>query len=55
MELKEVQSLALSPAVAAPFAAALSDDNKIPVITEKGLHILISYLIVLVFWAIYTV
>lgn len=55
MELKEIHSLALSPAVAASFAAAWSDDDKISVITEKGLYILVSYLIVLVFWSFSTV
>lgn len=40
MELKEFHSLALSPAVAASFAAAWSDDDKISVITGKGLYIL---------------
>jgi len=50
MEVKEIHSLALAPAVAASFTAAWSDDDKISVITEKGLYILVSYLIVLVFW-----
>jgi hypothetical protein len=47
MELKEIHSLAVSPAVAASFAAAWSDDDKVSVITEKGVYILVSYLIVL--------
>jgi len=55
MELKEIHSLTLSPAVAASFAAAWSDDDKISVITGKGLYILVSYLIVQVFWAFSTV
>jgi hypothetical protein len=55
MELKEIHSLALSPAVAVSFAASWSDDDKVSVITEKGLYILVSCLIVLVFWAVSTV
>lgn len=51
MELKEIHSLALSPAVAASFAADWSDDDKISVVTGKGLYILVSHLVVLVFWA----
>ncbi|PSN58125.1 hypothetical protein C0J52_00985 [Blattella germanica] len=39
MELKEIQSLQLAPAVSAPFAASWSDDNKISLVTEKGLYI----------------
>ncbi|PNF28018.1 hypothetical protein B7P43_G13849 [Cryptotermes secundus] len=40
MELEEIHTLALSPAVAASFAALWSDDDKISVITEKGLHVM---------------
>jgi hypothetical protein len=42
MELEEIHSLALSPAVAASFAALWSDDDKISVITEKGLYVMVS-------------
>jgi hypothetical protein len=42
MELEEIHSLALSPAIAAPFAALWSEDDKISVITEKGLHVVVS-------------
>lgn len=42
MELKEIHSVALSPAVAASFAASWSDDDKISIITEKGLYIVVS-------------
>ncbi|KAJ9574096.1 hypothetical protein L9F63_008510 [Diploptera punctata] len=39
MELKEIQSLPIAPAVGIPFATSWSEDNKISVITEKGLFI----------------
>jgi hypothetical protein len=42
MELEEIHSLALSPAVATSFASMWSDDDKISVITEKGLYVMVS-------------
>ncbi|XP_069705705.1 general transcription factor 3C polypeptide 4 isoform X1 [Periplaneta americana] len=39
MERKEIQSIALAPAVATPFAAAWSEDNRISLITERGVHV----------------
>lgn len=42
MELEEIHSLALSPAVATSFASMWSDDDKISVITEKGLYVVVS-------------
>jgi hypothetical protein len=42
MELEEIHSLAVSPAVATSFASMWSDDDKISVITEKGLYVMVS-------------
>ena len=45
MELKEIQSFLLTPAVSIPFAVSWSEDNKISVVTEKGVYIVVSYII----------
>jgi hypothetical protein len=45
MELKEIHSVALSPAIATSFSSLWSDDDKISVITEKGLYVMVSNLL----------
>jgi hypothetical protein len=42
MELEEIDSLALSPAVIASFPALWYDNYKISIITEKGLFVVVT-------------
>lgn len=43
METEELCSVNISPLVTSPFATQWSPDNQISIITEKGIHVLVSY------------
>lgn len=43
METEELCSVNISPLVTSPFATQWSSDNQISIITEKGIHVLVSY------------
>jgi len=42
METEELCSINISPLVVNPFAVQWSPDNHISIITEKGVHVLVS-------------
>jgi len=42
METEELYSINISPLVTAPFATQWSADNQISLVTEKGVHVLVS-------------
>lgn len=41
MEIRQFQSVSISPLVADIFALKWSEDNHVSVITEKGVHVLV--------------
>lgn len=45
METEELYNISISPLVTIPFATQWSPDNQISIITDKGVHVFVSYII----------